>query len=245
MNVTTVVNANLITNRLSIRVISIDGSPAETAARQKRINILPVEEFIKITDTGTSKPPTDQSLFTVGNDGALIRYTGKETNVVIRSVIKGIFVTSIGGHALRRREETCLTSVIIPNSVTSIDYNAFENNQLTSVTIPNSVTSIGNSAFSGNQLTSITIGKSVTSIGDSAFLGNQLTSVNIPNNVTSIGEAAFDENPLTSITIGADVKIDDYSWDNNYKNFIRYYNQNGKKAGIYRKSGNNWGYSAR
>ena len=41
-----------------------------------------------------------------------------------------------------------LTSIIIPNSVTSIGEKAFQNcSNLTSVTIPNSVTSIGKSAF--------------------------------------------------------------------------------------------------
>ena len=43
-----------------------------------------------------------------------------------------------------------LTSVTIPNSVTSIGFYAFSwCSGLTSVTIPNSVTSIANSAFSG------------------------------------------------------------------------------------------------
>ena len=65
-----------------------------------------------------------------------------------------------------------LTSVTIPDSITSIgDYAFYNCTGLTSVTIPDSVTSIGEYAFSKcTGLTSITIGNSVTSIGDYAFL---------------------------------------------------------------------------
>ena len=83
---------------------------------------------------------------------------------------------------------------VIPNSVISIGYSAFENcTSLTSVTIPDSVTSIGDSAFRGcTSLTNITIPNSVTSIGNSAFSGcTSLTSVTIPDSVTSIGSGAF------------------------------------------------------
>ena len=84
-----------------------------------------------------------------------------------------------------------MTTVAIPNSVTSIGEGAFLGNQLTNVTIGNGVMSIGNSAFSSNQLTNVTIPNSVTSIGNSAFVSNQLTNVTIGNGVTSIGESAF------------------------------------------------------
>ena len=64
---------------------------------------------------------------------------------------------------------------------------------MTSVNIPNSVTSIGDYAFSYcSGLTSVTIPNSVTSIGYEAFsYCSGLTSVNIPNSVTSIGDYAF------------------------------------------------------
>ncbi len=88
-----------------------------------------------------------------------------------------------------------LTSIRIPNSVTSIYDDAFSSCiSLTSLTIPNSVTSIGKNAFACcTSLTSITIPNSVTSIGWSAFGGcTGLTSITIPNSVTTIGSSAFD-----------------------------------------------------
>ena len=75
---------------------------------------------------------------------------------------------------------TSLTSVTIPNSVTSIGNEAFQNcTSLTSIDIPNSVTSIGIGAFSNcSDLTSCTIGSGVTSIDGSAFSNcSNLTSI--------------------------------------------------------------------
>ncbi len=97
-----------------------------------------------------------------------------------------------------------LTSITIPDSVTSIEHGAFSNcTGLTSITIPNSVTSIGQSAFNDSGLTSITIPNSVTSIGDNVFTRcNNLASITIPDSVTSIEYAAFYScTGLTSITI--------------------------------------------
>lgn len=122
-------------------------------------------------------------------------------------------------------------------SVTSIEEGAFGKcDGLTSVTIPNSITSIGKGAFSGCGITSLNIPNSVISIGEQAFsslinlnsitveAGNSQydsrdkcnaiieTSTNsllfgcskttIPNSVTSIGDWAFQDClDLASITI--------------------------------------------
>jgi hypothetical protein len=89
--------------------------------------------------------------------------------------------------------------------VTSIGNRAFYNcSSLTSITIPNSVTSIGDYAFAYCSLTSVTIPNSVTSIGNNAFAYCSLTSVTIPNSVTSIGDYAFRScSSLTSIACEA------------------------------------------
>ena len=105
-------------------------------------------------------------------------------------------VTSIGDGAFGEDmfQQSRLTSITIPNSVTSIGKYAFYGcSGLTSVTIPNSVTSIGNYSFWGCfGLTSVTIPNSVTSIGNYAFrYCSGLTSVTIPNSVASIGNGAF------------------------------------------------------
>ena len=91
------------------------------------------------------------------------------------------------------------------------------NETLTSITIPDSVTSIeGYAFFYCSGLMSITIPDSVTSIGNNAFsYCSGLTSITIPDSVTNIENSAFSCcSGLTSITVLGNVK-NNYNWEDN------------------------------
>ena len=121
-----------------------------------------------------------------------------------------------------------LTSVTIPNSITSIESFAFKNCQsLNSINIPQSVVFIKPTAFSNSGiyndesnwedsvlyisdcliqakrgLTGSYIVKEGTRlIINEAFAGSNLTDITIPNTVTDIGVGAFQYSALTSIII--------------------------------------------
>ena len=129
----------------------------------------------------------------------------------------------IYAHHLYSDENTEITEIIIPNSVTSIgNYAFYICSGLTSITIPNSVTNIGSYAFVGcNGLTSVNIPNSVTSIGNYAFFGcHGLTSIIIPNSVTTLGESAFQNcNKAKNLTLPETLQIIKKSTFNNCSSF--------------------------
>ena len=168
--------------------------------------------------TGLTEITIPNSVTSIGNE-AFYNCTGL-TEVTIPSSVTSIGYSVFGGctsltsivvdkdnQAYDSRDncnaiiETATNTLItgcknsfIPNSVTSIGYEAFSGcTGLTEISIPNSVTSIGNYAFYGcTGLTEIAIPSSVTEIGSYIFNHcTGLTEVTIPNSVTSIGSSAF------------------------------------------------------
>ena len=143
-------------------------------------------------------------------------YLGNEANpYVVLVKAKNTDITSckihsdtkiISDDAFNRCYE--ISSVVIPDNVTSIGSSAFYDCFITNLEIPDSVTRIGESAFEAcDILTSVTIGDSVESIGERAFEGcTSLTSVVIPDSVTNICESTFENcTSLASVVIGDSV----------------------------------------
>lgn len=151
--------------------------------------------------------PPDNTAVIVTN----YKYNGAAADVTIPSRYQGKPVTTIGHAAFFN---SAVTSVTIPDSVTSISDEAFINcPKLTNISIPNSVTYIGFSAFSScTSLKSITLPSSLSFISGALFLGcSQLTTIHIPVSVTSIGNNAFVDCPsLMTVTYpGSKTQWDD------------------------------------
>ena len=143
--------------------------------------------------------------------GTITKYVESDTVVVIPSKINGVTVETIGNTAF---QNSAVTSVTIPDSVTAIYSGAFANcSQLTNISIPNSVTFIGFSTFEHcTSLKSITLPSSLNSISEALFFGcSQLTTIHIPVSVTSIGNNAFADCPsLMTVTYpGSKTQWDD------------------------------------
>lgn len=158
--------------------------------------------------------------FTPDNTAVIVtnyKYNGAAADVTIPSRYQGKPVTTIGHAAFFN---SAVTSVTIPDSVTSISDDAFVNcPQLTNISIPNSVTYIGFFAFgSCTSLKSITLPSSLSSISGALFSGcSQLTTIHIPVSVTSIGNNAFADCPsLMTVTYpGSKTQWDDITKGSN------------------------------
>ena len=174
------------------------------------------------------------------NEVVLTKYIGKDTEIIIiPSYIEGKKVIEIGntpeksifygkGPLIKKVTipeginigswafSDCinLTSINIPNSVTSIKKYTFRNcASLKSITIPYKVTSIEFGAFSFcSSLESITISNNVTSIEGSTFsFCSSLKSITIPDNVTYVGSAFFGSG-LTNISAPSSLKGQETKW---------------------------------
>lgn len=164
--------------------------------------------YYNLVEEGKTATVTKNEKQGIDDEGNAYTYSDYSGSVIIPSTItieESGTTYSVVGIEDEAFIHSSVTSVVIPNSVTTIGKLAFwVSDEMKFVTIPNSVTFIGDGAFSAcSSLTSVAIPESVTRIpGDCFSSCISLTSVSIPNSVTSIGGLAFyDCRSLASITI--------------------------------------------
>ena len=162
---------------------SLGSSAFDNNASGRRIYVY--EECVELYKSAWSS--YKDSIFTNGKncpETTTIQYTTNDGNIVTTKnmlVVSNIYENGVG-------------TLVVVGKIALIPKNAFRYcESLTSVNIPDSVTTIGSSAFKNcTILTSVNIGDSVTTIGNYAFEDcDSLTSVNIPDSVAMIGEGAF------------------------------------------------------
>ena len=129
-------------------------------------------------------------------------------DVVIPAEYKGLPVVEIGYGAFKGEKK--LTSVVIPDSVTLISDDAFEDQtSLTSVNVGKNVVTVGISAFEGcTALETVVISDATESILAHAFdRCTSLENVTLGKNLKKIGGSAFEEcTSLKVITIPASIE---------------------------------------
>eukprot|EP01036_Dinobryon_divergens_P061808 gene61808-biopygen28643 len=110
----------------------------------------------------------------------------------LKNVIISSTVTFVGAYAFHYN--TKLTSVVLPTSLRTISYGAFQFcTALQTITIHTTVTFLGTSAFSFNRgLTSVVLPTSLGAIPDWAFEScDALQTITIPTTITFVGQYAF------------------------------------------------------
>lgn len=151
--------------------------------------------------------------FVIDENGVITAYNGAETELVIPDQVDGVAVVEIGDNAFDKKG---LTSVEIPNTVTTIGEYAFTGNGLTSINLPQNLEIIKKRAFYGNKLESLLVPSSVKTIGNATFAKNKIAELSLPEGLEIIEDGAFQANALTELTIPGSVEeVTGYSFSMN------------------------------
>ncbi len=171
---------------------------------------------------GVTTPETDFSyIASTAEDGTtysvITKYNGKASVVVVPSILGGHPVKEIGEWAF---ENTSITHIDIPSSVTVIGNAAFRNTKLQTIDLSQCVgmTVLGGNMFAEcKSLTDVKLPAGLTTIMPRAFYGcSALETLDIPDSVHTIEYDAFKD--CTSLTTAP--------WPRSFKNFT-YNDDNG------------------
>ena len=138
--------------------------------------------------------PTDGVKYTVLEDQTvrIDQISVKSTGITIPARIEGMPVSAIGTRALKGLSS--VTSITLPNTLTSIEDYAFMNcTSLSGCNIPATVTRIGSNAFYNTKLSSNWKSREFVILGDGVLYqyNGKAQEITVPDTVKVIGEGVF------------------------------------------------------
>lgn len=158
------------------------------------------DDYEEVAEVSAS--PASDFVYEVAGDYSsvlIIRYKGKDTNVVVPSEIEGIPVTELGSNAFINNKK--VESVVIPDSVVSLMGRNHTGNDgvfkgcssLKYVVIPETIDVLPEGCFYGcSSLEDVVLPSGIKEIPAFAFYKcSSLTSIVIPDGVNYIGRNAF------------------------------------------------------
>lgn len=129
------------------------------------------------------------------------------------AVIDGVKYLLDGGKASVMQQSGLTGDIVIPETVrhgntdytvTTVQSNAFKDNEITSISLPNTISVMGDACFeSCSRLESVTLPAGLTSLGNSCFYDcRNLASVTLPEGITTLGVNCFYRcTSLTPVTL--------------------------------------------
>ena len=204
-------------------------------AFQNQSNLISVvipEDFNSIIEQKVFYNCSNLTTVTINNTSYMsqsFNYTTSLKNIFGDQVTKYIIgnnVTTI--KQLTFYDSKNLETIELPETLTTIESDAFANAEIVNLTIPSSVTSnitsilgvakVTNltincnilqakkqyySPFKGTIVSKLIIGEGVTSIGNNWFYNKTFTTLELPSTITSLGSGTFNCSNLTNITVKA------------------------------------------
>ena len=130
----------------------------------------------------------DEKEFVIDENGALTKYTGHDTEIVLPEGVKIIETSAF----MCFKGYRVVKKLVVPEGATEIRAGAFLGSYLEEIVLPSTLNKIENHAFGYcDFLKSITLPDGITEIAEGAFYSSGLEEIHLPEHLTKIGMDAF------------------------------------------------------